>query len=84
MSNHTTQEEVDHLIIEGMIRLLFPVLKHILGPWTFTRAYVNDFLLRARIWKEVMGRIMERRNRRIERWGRRDVGHFEGTISKQS
>ena len=31
------------MMIEGMVRLLFPVLKHILRPWTFIRAYVNDF-----------------------------------------
>ena len=31
------------MMIEGMVRLLFPVLKHIPGTWTFTRAYVNDF-----------------------------------------
>ena len=43
MSEHTTQEEIGHVMIEGTVRLFFLVLKHILGPWTFTRAHVNDF-----------------------------------------
>ena len=43
MSDHMTQEEVNHVMIEGMVCLLFLVLKHIPGPWTFTRAHVNDF-----------------------------------------
>ena len=41
MSDYTPQEKVDHVLIEGVIRLLFPVLKDVSGLWTFTR--VNDF-----------------------------------------
>jgi len=41
MSGYTTQEKVDHVMIEGVVRLLFLVLKDVPGPWTFTR--VDDF-----------------------------------------
>ena len=43
MSGYTPQEKDDHVMIEGVVHLLFLVLKHILGPWTFTRSHVNDF-----------------------------------------
>ena len=41
MSGYTTQEKVDHVMIEGVVRLLFPVLKDVPRPWTFTR--VDDY-----------------------------------------
>jgi len=43
VSNHTTQEEADHVIIEGMVRLLFLVLKHVPRALTFTNTHVNNF-----------------------------------------
>lgn len=41
MSSYITQEKVDHVMIEGVVRLLFLVLKDVPRPWTFTK--VNDF-----------------------------------------
>ena len=41
MFGYTTQEKVDYVVIEGVVRLLFSMLKDVLGPWTFTK--VNDF-----------------------------------------
>lgn len=43
MSDNMTQEDIDHVMIEGTVYFLLLVLKHVLGPWTFTRAHVNDF-----------------------------------------
>nr|POE95519.1 hypothetical protein CFP56_01560 [Quercus suber] len=42
-----TQEDIDHMMIEGKVHLLLPnfklQLKSALGPWAFKRAHVNDF-----------------------------------------
>ena len=35
MSNYATQEEADHVMNGGVVRLLFLVLKRIPKPWTF-------------------------------------------------
>ena len=35
MFDYATQEEADHVMIGGVVRLLFPMLKRILEPWTF-------------------------------------------------
>ena len=42
-----TKEDIKHMMVEGKVHLLLPnfmpQLKSALGPWTFKRAYVNDF-----------------------------------------
>ena len=42
-----TQEDNDHMMTKGKVRLLLPnfkpQLKSTPGPWTFKRAHINDF-----------------------------------------
>ena len=35
MFDYATQEEADHVMIGGVVRMLFPVLKRNPEPWTF-------------------------------------------------
>ena len=50
------------------------------NPNQLQQTFISDLdhlqLLRARLWEEVIARI--------ERWERKDIGHFKGTTSKQS
>ena len=52
MPGNTPQKKIDHVVIEGVVHLLFQVLKDVPEPWTITR--VNDFFEvgRARSWKD--------------------------------
>ena len=52
MPGNTPQKKIDHVVIEGVVRLLFQVLKDVPEPWTITR--VNDFFEvgRARSWED--------------------------------
>ena len=54
MLGYTSQQKADHVMIEGVVRLLFPMLKNIPRPWTFTRTNVNDFseIGSARSWED--------------------------------
>ena len=40
-----TQEDIDCIMSKVIAWFLLPVLEHVLGPWTFTRAHVNDFTI---------------------------------------
>ena len=43
MFDHVIQEDIGCVMSEGTIHFLLPMLEHVLGPWTFTRAHVNNF-----------------------------------------